>query len=1001
MRSPCFVEMVGLTNCLPWVYNCIKSKKEEMMMKKLRIWTVLLAVVLLLVVLPGTTSAEEITDVKTWIAQLPDVSDTMGTEYYFYNQLSDVEKVMYWKMTEATWENPIVSISGLEDYSREELRELAANAWSALGADAPELHMFWTRWVVEDVNFEGGVYSFTLVRPQATSEYLIRKSQARIQQIVETVGKEGDLYSRTRDLLELMHREMDYDWYYVFSTDTTNYYNDSAIGCFVYNTAICAGFSDSVKILCDELDIPCIVVGNNGHAWNFIQMEDGKWYSVDASADSSMEGNGTNLSGRTTMEYATNSNYWNGDFCLSYGDDFSFPELAECAYEYPGTYTASYHQTTFRFSEPAPTYLYRVNPDGISCTITGYQGSQSGDLIIPEMIDGYTVTEIGEAAFYHCVGFTGKLILPPTVKVIHASAFKTCTGITGTLSLPEELETIGAYAFLGNENITGELDFPESLQRIDRCAFWRCYGLTGNIVLPDHVALGDEVFGDCTGLTGTLYLPANFTWNGNITNGTNITAIQVSSHNQHYSTYDGVLYTKDGKTLLMCPSGKTGTLLIPEGVEVIARAACYKCDKLSGKLVLPQSLREIGAFAFEGAGFTGDLVIPENVETIGEWSFSAVPFGGQLTLSDKLVRIEDGTFWDNQFVGILSIPDSVVYIGDNAFYSNDFSSVIISNTVETIGRDAFFACQNMESLIIGGNVGNICEGAFRWCNALKTIYFAGSCPVMGENCFELVEATAYYPQNNRTWSASALQQYGGTIGWEPYELPDGWIKEGGKWYYYEEGRMKTGWIQVNGVWYYLDSNGAMQTGWEQINGKWYYLDSNGAMQTGWVKVNGVWYYLDASGVMQTGWQHIDGKWYYLNSEMQTGWQHIDGKWYYLAANGAMQTGWQHIDGKWYYLNSEMQTGWQHIDGKWYYLNSEMKTGWQHIDGKWYYLNSEMKTSWQYINGKWYYLNSAMHTGWLQLGGKWYYLGYDGAMVTGTQVIGGVTYYFDANGIWIP
>ena len=234
---------------------------------------------------------------------------------------------------------------------------------------------------------------------------------------------------------------------------------------------------------------------------------------------------------------------------------------------------------------------------------------------------------------------------------------------------------------------------------------------------------------------------------------------------------------------------------------------------------------------------------------------------------------------------------------------------------------------------------------------------------------------------------------------------NGWVQEDGVWYYYQNSTKQTGWVSVNGTWYYLDSNGAMQTGWEQVNGVWYYLDGTGAMQTGWEQINGVWYYLDSNGAMQTGWEQVNGVWYYLDASgaMQTGWVQVGGKWYYLNAGGAMQTGWIQDGGKWYYLNTSgvMQTGWQHIDGKWYYLNSEMQTGWQHIDGKWYYLNSEMKTGWQYINGKWYYLNSAMHSGWLQLGGKWYYLGYDGAMVTGTQVIGGVTYYFDSNGVWIP
>ena len=43
----------------------------------------------------------------------------------------------------------------------------------------------------------------------------------------------------------------------------------------------------------------------------------------------------------------------------------------------------------------------------------------------------------------------------------------------------------------------------------------------------------------------------------------------------------------------------------------------------------------------------------------------------------------------------------------------------------------------------------------------------------------------------------------------------------------------------------------------------------------------------------------------------------------------------------------------------------------------------------------------MATGWLNLGGAWYYLSSSGAMVTGTQMINGRMYTFDASGMWMP
>ena len=153
---------------------------------------------------------------------------------------------------------------------------------------------------------------------------------------------------------------------------------------------------------------------------------------------------------------------------------------------------------------------------------------------------------------------------------------------------------------------------------------------------------------------------------------------------------------------------------------------------------------------------------------------------------------------------------------------------------------------------------------------------------------------------------------------------DGWMKEYGHWFYYENGQRTLGWKKIQGVWYYLDpTTGEMKTGWQKISGKWYYLASSGAMQTGWQKINGKWYYLNSSGVMQTGWQKINQVWYYFNAggDMVTGWMTINKKTYYFKGNGAMAANewcggwWLNADGTWTY---KYKASWkQNAKGWWY------------------------------------------------------------------------------------
>ena len=141
--------------------------------------------------------------------------------------------------------------------------------------------------------------------------------------------------------------------------------------------------------------------------------------------------------------------------------------------------------------------------------------------------------------------------------------------------------------------------------------------------------------------------------------------------------------------------------------------------------------------------------------------------------------------------------------------------------------------------------------------------------------------------------------------YEVHVHTNGWVSEGGNWYYYKDDVAATGWQAIGGKWYYFNADGVMQTGWVKSGNSWYYMSKSGAMVMGWQKVGSVWYYFNKSGAMATGWQKIGSVWYYFNGAgaMVTGWQKISGVWYYFRSSGAMQTGWAKISGSWYYFES--------------------------------------------------------------------------------------------------
>ena len=118
---------------------------------------------------------------------------------------------------------------------------------------------------------------------------------------------------------------------------------------------------------------------------------------------------------------------------------FLFPTLSEEQFEYEGSYVDTYTGTVYTGSGEALCFISTANDDGISCTITGISGKKCGDLVIPEEIDGLTVTVIAEEAFRYCRGFDGELFIPDTVREIRQNAFFGCCNLCGALQLPSNL----------------------------------------------------------------------------------------------------------------------------------------------------------------------------------------------------------------------------------------------------------------------------------------------------------------------------------------------------------------------------------------------------------------------------------------------------------------------------------------------------------------------------------------------------------------------------------
>ena len=137
---------------------------------------------------------------------------------------------------------------------------------------------------------------------------------------------------------------------------------------------------------------------------------------------------------------------------------------------------------------------YEVEPTWDS----DYPAPYSGTITIPSTVNyndkSYTVTSIGDSAFWFCSGLTS-IDIPEGVTSIGDFTFGDCSGLT-SITIPEGVTSIGEYAFGGCSGLTS-IDIPEGVTSIGYRAFTGCYGLT-SITIPEGVkSIGSFAFYAC------------------------------------------------------------------------------------------------------------------------------------------------------------------------------------------------------------------------------------------------------------------------------------------------------------------------------------------------------------------------------------------------------------------------------------------------------------------------------------------------------------------------
>lgn len=273
------------------------------------------------------------------------------------------------------------------------------------------------------------------------------------------------------------------------------------------------------------------------------------------------------------------------------------------------------------------------------------------------VVIGKDVRKIGNGAFSYTKITSVKI--PNKVKVIGAGAFENCKELK-KVKIGTKVNTIDVRAFAECRKIT-KVKIPNSVKIIGRGAFFRCKKLKSvklgkkvkfigstafqttaikKIKIPNSVKVMGLAAFNSNKIKINVIMPGNVTsqinYNvaiydaGKITFTTNLNIelmqhleaenFEVSKNDPNYTTIDGNIYTKNGRTLVRVPALKKN-VRIADGCENICTSA-FRYTTIDRKNWEAQLNKNIDK-----------LFIPKTVKTIDENSY--ITYGNEIKIDEK------------------------------------------------------------------------------------------------------------------------------------------------------------------------------------------------------------------------------------------------------------------------------------------------------------------------------------------------------------------------------
>lgn len=263
--------------------------------------------------------------------------------------------------------------------------------------------------------------------------------------------------------------------------------------------------------------------------------------------------------------------------------------------------------SAFALPTQSGDYIYNILADG-TAELSSYSGNDK-NLVIPSMIDGYTVTSIADELYCNCVNITN-VTIPNSITSISVNAFFGCSNLNN-VSIPNSVTHIYRNAFCGCSSLTSIM-IPDSVQYIGDNAFGMCTNLTDITFSKNLSSLSEDLFHGCTSLSN-IDIPDN------ILNIGCDAFLDTAYYNNSSNWDNGILYL-DNCLISVNRDEIYGDYIIKPSTRIIAEEAFLGCGNLTN-VTLPDSLIEIDCGVFKSCDSLTSITIPNSISYIGEDAF--------------------------------------------------------------------------------------------------------------------------------------------------------------------------------------------------------------------------------------------------------------------------------------------------------------------------------------------------------------------------------------------